>query len=359
MAGQRGVKREVRIAIPRPRDDPGSPVIAPSPDPRVSAIVVTHNRPRFLFAAVSSVLRQTLASIEVVIVDDGSTDDTPAVAAHLASLDPRVRVVRQPHSGLPAARNAGLDHATAEWVAFLDDDDLWVPEALEELLSGAPSGSDAVACHALRFSALDPGVTVAEVLADPDAFAVEFWPPSPPVGEFTLHELLRRPVAPIHAALFRREVVQQIGGFDSSLAASEDYDLWLRVALRGPVQIIPRALALYRWHAGQMSSALKPQVAETRRALERFLAGHRQAIPTGDRRLLRRRVASLAREEAYAALLDGDGRGARRAAVRAVSLAPVACKAWLYLVASLSPNLYRSLRRRWRRGEGQGRVDAA
>ena len=82
MAGQRGVKREVRIAIPRPRDDPGSPVIAPSPDPRVSAIVVTHNRPRFLFAAVSSVLRQTLASIEVVIVDDGSTDDTPAVAAH-------------------------------------------------------------------------------------------------------------------------------------------------------------------------------------------------------------------------------------------------------------------------------------
>jgi glycosyltransferase involved in cell wall biosynthesis len=334
-------------------------MIAPPPGPRVSAIVVTHNRPNFLFAAVSSVLRQTLGSIEVVIVDDGSTDDTPAVAAHLAALDPRVRVVHQPNSGLPAARNAGLAHATAEWVAFLDDDDLWVPEALEELLVGAPSGCDAVACHALRFSAVDPGVAVADVLADPDAFAVGPWPPIPPVGEITLREILLRPVAPIHAALFRREVVQQIGGFDSSLAASEDYDLWLRVALRGPVPVIPRALALYRWHAGQMSSMLRPQVAETRRALERFLAGHRRAIPASDRWLLRRRLASLAREEAYAALLDGDGRGARGAAVRALLLVPVAFKAWLYLVASLSPNLYRSLRRRWRGGEGESRVDAA
>ncbi len=103
---------------------------APPTQPLVSVVIPTFNRAAFLPSAVRSALEQTLREIEVIIVDDGSTDATPEVCRALAEADPRVRLVRQANRGLAAARNAGLAAATADWVAFLDDDDLWVPEAL-------------------------------------------------------------------------------------------------------------------------------------------------------------------------------------------------------------------------------------
>ncbi len=342
------MKREVRIAIPRPRNDPGSPVTVPSQHPFVSAIVVTHNRPRFLIAAVSSVLRQTLASIEVVIVDDGSTDETEEETARLAASDARVRVFRQANAGPGAARNAGIAQATADWVAFLDDDDLWTRSALEELLAAAMPGHDVIACHALRFFSDEPAATAEDILAAPEAYRVEYWPPNPPREGLTLREVMLRPVAPIHAGVFRREAVREIGGFDTS-SGVEDYDLWLRLASRGPTPVVPRPLALYRWHPGQRSSPLGTQARETRITLERFFSRNIDSIPERDRWRVHRRLALLAREEAYASLLRSDGSTARSAITAGLRWWPRDLKLRFYWLASRFPSLYTWARQLFRK----------
>jgi glycosyltransferase involved in cell wall biosynthesis len=277
-------------------------------------------------------------------VDDGSTPETEEETARLAAADPRVRVIRQANAGPGAARNAGLAQANAEWVAFLDDDDLWAPGALEELLAEATAGRDAIACHALRFFSDDATVTSADVLATPEAYRAEPWPPSPPRETLTLRELMLRPVAPIHAGVFRRQTVQEIGGFDTS-SGVEDYDLWLRLALRGPTPVVPRPLALYRWHPGQKSSPLVARARGTRLTLERFLSRHPDAVPERDRRQLRRRLASLAREEAYACLLCGEASTTRSAVTAGLRWWPWDMKLRFYWVASWSPSLYTRARR--------------
>src|SRR4051794_13197703 len=99
-------------------------------EPTVSVVVPTYNQPRLLSETLDGVLAQTFADFEVVVVDDGSTDDTPAVLARYAGRDGRVRVVRQPNAGIGAARNRGLDEARGRYVAPLDHDDLWMPGKL-------------------------------------------------------------------------------------------------------------------------------------------------------------------------------------------------------------------------------------
>ena len=322
-------------------------VIGPT-RPRVSVVIPTFNRAAFLPSAARSALDQTLHEIEVIIVDDGSTDATPDVCRSFAATDPRVRVIRQGNRGLPAARNAGLTAAAADWVAFLDDDDLWVPHALARLRAGVGEG-DVVGCLAVAFTSDEPALTAPTILAAPQKFALTPYPPAVSAMPIALHELLLRSFFPIHGALFSTAAVRAVGGFDDTLKAAEDYDLWLRLAARAPVAVLPEALALVRMHPRQMSRVLGIQVAETRRVLERFLSTHPEIHRTG---ALRRRIARLAREEAYAALRAGQRRAARVAAAHAVRLWPADAKAWLYLLASPSPAAYRALRGVLRGGRG-------
>lgn len=313
--------------------------------PRVSVVLTTHNRARMLPSSAASALAQTVGAIELIIVDDGSTDDTPAVLHGLAGSDPRVRAVAQHNAGLASARNAGLDRARAPWVLFLDDDDLLLPRALEILLAAAPSAAvGAVAGRALRFSSQEPGLTPDRVLADADRFTVQAWPPGAPDGPATLAELLLRPLLQIQGAIFAAQRLRELGGFNPARRAVEDYELWLRLASLAPVPTVPEVVLLYRHQEGQMSSVLGRQSRETRLVLEAFLADHPSAWRLCGRSRLRRRLAHLGQEEAYAALLDGDRRAAVAAASRALAWWPATAKAWLYLVAALSPAGYRRIR---------------
>jgi hypothetical protein len=239
--------------------------------PRVSIVITCHNHGRFLRDAIESALNQTFHDREIVLIDDGSTDDTPDIAAAY----PMVRSVAQARQGLSAARNAGLRSCTGELVTFLDADDRLLPHAVAEGVRALDEHPDA-ACAAGHY----------RLIAEDGSYLAE-WQRAP-VDADSYAALLRRNHIGMHAAvLYRREIFTAIGGFDPSLTACEDYDLLLRLARRRRIHLHEALIAEYRQHGGNMSrdpalmlrTALRVHRAQWPHA--RGLRGHRDAYQEG------------------------------------------------------------------------------
>jgi peptidoglycan/xylan/chitin deacetylase (PgdA/CDA1 family)/2-polyprenyl-3-methyl-5-hydroxy-6-metoxy-1,4-benzoquinol methylase len=202
---------------------------------RVSVIIPTHNAAGTTHETLESLLAQTSNRWEAIIVDDGSSDDTAAVAAaFVAKPDARIRYVRQEQNGVSAARNAGVERARFDWLLFLDADDWVLPSYLERMVKVLESGIgvDAIFCGAA-------GVTLDGLHVKED---YDYEP-----GDM-FHNFARRRVFPIHACIVRKSAVQSVGGFDNSLRTCEDWDLWQRIARTGArfVDVSEEVLALYR-----------------------------------------------------------------------------------------------------------------
>jgi hypothetical protein len=323
----------------------------PTPTPFVSVVIPTRNRAHLLAATLHSALDQTLREIEVLVVDNGSTDSTPEIVASFAERDPRVIALANLEPGPSRARNTGLAHARAEWVAFLDDDDLWVPAALASLLDHAATDADVVAGRALSFCSESGSVTPSEVLAEPTSFALRPWPPCPYQNAVSALDLLWRPRIPTDAAAFRTSVLRELGGFDDAFPVAEDYDLWLRVAWRQAVPVVDQEVVLCRRHQLQETSRQDALSRQTRLVVQRFLVTHREARRQFGWSRVRRRLAVLHREEAYEALLGGARRQAALSAWRSLCCWPAELKSLLYLGVSPAPALFRHISRRRHRGE--------
>jgi glycosyltransferase involved in cell wall biosynthesis len=215
--------------------------------PRVSVIIPTYNRADFLPQTIQSVLDQTFHDFEILIIDDGSTDDTEHVVRRID--DSRVIYVRQGHSGLPSvARNTGLHHARGDYIAFLDSDDLWLSEKL-----------------ALQVQYMDSHPEVGLSYTDTYRFTAdpEQYDPRPVLRSETAHSghvfalLYGQQVIPNLTVVIRSSVVEQVGMFDEDarLKANEDYEYWLRIAHQYPVGYLDKPLALYRQHPEGISKA--------------------------------------------------------------------------------------------------------
>ena len=206
--------------------------------PGVTVVIPTRNRLSLLRPTLASALAQTGVDHEVVVVDDGSTDGT---ADHLAAVtDPRLRVVT--HSagrGVSEARNAGLAAARFEWVAFLDDDDLWAPDKLAAQVRAAGEGCG--------------WVTVGAVDVD-DRLQVTGGA-RPPLAQKDTPRLLHANNIPGGGSgtMVRTELVRRLGGFDPALQTLADWDLWLRVSPLCDMAAVHRPLVAYRVHARSMS----------------------------------------------------------------------------------------------------------
>jgi len=214
-------------------------VAAASRPPAVTVVIPTHNMARFILSAVRSVLEQSYQDLELVVVDDGSTDDTRTAVAALG--DPRIRLVAHPTCrGPSAARNTGIQDARSEYVAFLDADDLWLPQKLErqmELLSRQPS-IGFVYCGAHEVDG------ALRVLRTPS-----LGPPWPPSGPDAFKRALTREhfvVAPLSTMMLRKAVFDDIGMFDEGIVQAEEWDLVLRLAFRWDIAFVPEPLVLYR-----------------------------------------------------------------------------------------------------------------
>ena len=205
-----------------------------------TVIIPVYNGADFVAAAIDSALAQTLRDCRIIAVDDGSTDAAPAVLAGFGS---RIRVIRHENRGLSAARNGALALADSEYVAFLDHDDLWEPTFLERgtaLLAAAP---DRVAGAVAGWVRIDrdgrelPGTGVA------------------PRGSIGLRELVLGNRFACGAVVLRRRALVESGGFDATLRAVEDWDLWLRLAVCGwEFATVDACLWRYRLHGSNLSN---------------------------------------------------------------------------------------------------------
>ena len=210
--------------------------------PLVSVIVPTHNREALVREAIESALSQTHREIEVIVVDDGSTDQTADSIAAIS--DSRIRLFTQSQSGPAAARNAGIEKARGEFVAFLDSDDLWESGKIAAQLAVFEKCPDAV----LVFSDArlgDTGRTAFTMREGRDASAGGDW--------FT--RLLLDNIIITSTVLAKKEAVVAAGGFDTVFEPAEDYRLWLSMTRLGPFEIMHDILAIYRLHGDQLGEA--------------------------------------------------------------------------------------------------------
>jgi len=206
--------------------------------PRVSVIIPTFNRSWCLSEAIDSVLAQTFPDMELIVVDDGSTDQTPSLLSRYAD---RLRVLRQTNRGVSAARNRGIQAAGGALIAFLDSDDLWQPDKLTRQVAFFNRHPDALICQTEEIW-IRRGVRV-----NPKH---RHRKPSGWIFEPSLALCLVSP----SAVMLHRDLLEEMGGFDESLPACEDYDLWLRVSLRYPIHLIDETLVIKRGgHEDQLS----------------------------------------------------------------------------------------------------------
>ncbi len=261
--------------------------------PQISVVVPAYNAGRYLRQTLDSVLAQTNRSWEMIVVDDGSQDETAAIAQGYATEDQRVSVHRQRNAGVAAARNAGLlcAHPDAWAIMFLDADDVLVPDALQTLSDALSARPEAVGAHGqARFIASSgeptrPGEAEAwgrERFALVDERIVP-WPEHLPttLSVLVLLNRLRTP----GCALVRREAVSAVGGFDTDpkAAFAEDYDFWLRLACRGDLLFLDRVVVSYRLHEDNRSGNLR-RTDDARWYVHRKLAGAPEL--TGEQRRL-------------------------------------------------------------------------
>lgn len=207
--------------------------------PEVSVIVPTRNRSRRLELAVRTALSQREVDLEVLVVDDGSTDDTEVVVSRLS--DPRVRYrKRASRGGVSAARNLGIEDARGTWIAFLDDDDVWAPTKLSRQVA-------AMVAQGRSWS------YAGDVLVDADLRILAGAPPPPP--EEVVDRIERHNSVPAGASnvVVGAEVLAAVGPFDPGLTIGEDWDLWIRLARWGPPGWVRDPLVAISYHAGNAS----------------------------------------------------------------------------------------------------------
>ncbi|MEW5943859.1 MAG: glycosyltransferase [Pseudomonadota bacterium] len=240
----------------------------------VSVIIPCYNGERFLREAIDSALAQTYSPVEIIVVDDGSTDGSAAI---MASFGDRIRVVRQPNAGLPEARNVGIRSSQGAMLAFLDADDYWERDFLARMVEALDRTGAGIAYCGWQNVGL------------PGPRGQPFVPPDYEADPAKLEKLVGGVRWPVHAAVVRREVVDSVGGFDPALESCEDFAFWIRAATVWPLALVPETLAYYRHHGNQMTSKRLMIVRNHFRVQRQFL----RERPEVARKLGRRRVRAL------------------------------------------------------------------
>jgi len=207
-------------------------------DPLVSVIIPTFNRGWSVAEAIESVLAQNYQPMEVIVVDDGSTDDTGRI---LARFQEKITVLRQQNQGVSATRNAGIRHSRGGLIAFLDSDDIWLPEKLTTQVAFFKARPDALICQTEEIWIRNHRQMNPKKRHRKRSGMIFF-------------ESLSLCLVSPSAVMMRRGLMDTVGLFDENLPACEDYDMWLRISSRYPVYLLDKALIVKRGgHADQLS----------------------------------------------------------------------------------------------------------
>jgi glycosyltransferase involved in cell wall biosynthesis len=268
--------------------------------PLVSVVIPTYNRGSVICRTIDNVLSQTYPSIELIIVDDGSTDDTQL---RLRAYGDRIRVISQPNSGPAAARNRGIEAARGEFVALQDSDDLWVPTKLERqvaLLKKVDKSVVCCVCDTLMRYTDRPEITDFQRAWVFPGYQQGLWTNPAEV-------LATRFVFFCQTAVIRRDILQRVGGFDETLKYQEDYELPLRLALEGPWTFINDQLTIWNqsgesWSQRAFSEEIELRKCEIRMRESILLRVRERENCAPLKRLLRLELGRTRRELWFAKL---------------------------------------------------------
>jgi glycosyltransferase involved in cell wall biosynthesis len=314
--------------------------------PLVSVVIAAWNAGKYLPATITSALNQTWQPLEVIVVDDGSTDDTAAAVTPFLH---RIRYERRAHQGLAAARNEGIRLARGEYIALLDADDLWHPEktAIQVAISQRNPESGLIACDAEEFSddrvlrkTLVPAVCLSETTTASGEATRDFH-----------REFLEG--NPIHCpaqTLLPRRVVERIGPFIDS--AAQDYDYYLRVSRKYPVTFHHDVAARWRYRPDSMSGLRETRGLRGGLATLPVLLAHRERCPAEDRGLLESHIFWLTRSVCSGLMNQGRRTGRVNASLDLIALLKIV--SWppislVYLAGLWTPRtLHQFARRAWR-----------
>lgn len=235
-----------------------------TPDyPLISVIMPCYNSEAYLQQTIDGVFKQTYPAIELIVVDDGSADSSPSILAAAQQQYPALTVLSQANSGPYPARNKALQHARGEFIAFMDADDYWDDDCLSELY------------QALIAANADLSYCGWQNVVENGNNGPLYVPPVYEQGDIFSYFLGGCPW-PIHAALTRRAIVEQVGGFSTRRFSAMDYDFWIRLsAVTQNIVQVPKVLAFYRWHThGQISSVKWRQVLDAWQVRTDFVANN-------------------------------------------------------------------------------------
>ena len=240
--------------IPHHGSEAARPAAGAGARPLVSIVIPSYNCERYIRQTLQGIVAQTVSDWEVIVVDDGSTDATVAIAS---TIDPRVRVVQQANAGVCVARNRGYAESAGSYLCFMDHDDYWFAEKLERQLGWMQRMPElgVVYSTCIRWHAAGGVFPPPESLrpaSDEDTLDAEF-------TGWVYHQFMRDSCALTSSALIRREALEKCGLFDVDLAYSEDWDLFLRISRHYRFAQMHWPSTLYRQHLNQGSRVARPR----------------------------------------------------------------------------------------------------
>jgi glycosyltransferase involved in cell wall biosynthesis len=277
--------------------------------PMVDVIIPAYNAAKYLPVAIESVVAQTFEDWRILLVDDGSTDNTAEVVApFIERLGPKLKYIKQPNGGLPAARNSAIRNSSAEFLALLDADDIWLPDRLMESLKSFEGRPQVGLSYGFN-SRIDAEGTIIDTFSPKHKYAE---------GRIAPYIYMRRVQLPCPTITFRRRCVDEVGMFDETLRATEDRDLWLRIAFKYEVALVPKVIALYRTSPNAMTTDPERML----KAQEQFIEKHYGEPGCGT---LERRVAlsQIYRQRAEAFGIRREWSTAVASSLRALAFYPL------------------------------------
>jgi glycosyltransferase involved in cell wall biosynthesis len=259
----------------------------------VSIIIPTWNGSAFIAETIQSVLNQSYTKIEILVIDDGSTDDTPDIVEAFGA---PVRLIRQRNGGTAAARNTGLVEARGDWIAFLDHDDLWIPSKISLQVTTATSNAPCALYGGVQFfESSTRRVTCTHI---------------PPAG-IDFHQLLGFEIVALQSLICPTSAARAVGGFDTSLKGTDDWDFCIRLALTIPLIRVPETLVHVRIHDGQAGRQRESMFNGCRRVLMKNCRTHQTGCLecSRARRRARHRINASYYEHLREEIVTGLGSG--------------------------------------------------
>lgn len=295
---------------------------------RISIIMATYNQASYIEESLRSILEQGFRDYEIIVVNDGSTDDTEKV---LEPYRDKIRYLYQPNAGPAAAHNLGFKHSEGDLIAFLNSDDLWMPDKLEKQVRYLDDHPNVGLVHAdyMKIDALGNPM-------GPNIHSLQR--PS-----MTLSDLVRKNTVWIGTVIIRKPWIEKVNGLDPGSNPTEDFDLWVRLAYCGCVfGYVPEVLAKWRRHPTNISRSIKKVLRShiyTLEKLARMLEGSMDLKGRKTLRLTRTRIEKEKAALSLQYLKDGNRNKARAIARRLCEERPLSPRSWLVLAETYIPIL--------------------